>query len=75
MEKPQWRSKMKDEVIWAKWREEAKTQDKRFRDEMFAYAQAELEWFAAQHDEKTGIEPSGVDLVWVGTTQRLEYTG
>jgi hypothetical protein len=65
LEKPDWRKKLDDPAIVTKWKEEAKQQQDRFRDEMFDYALKELKWCSSAYDEKTGIQPSGVDMVWV----------
>ncbi len=56
---------MDDDEIWKKWTSETREQEPRFRDEMFDYAKKELKWLAQSRDVETGIEPTGVDLVWV----------
>ncbi len=63
---------MDDDEIWKKWVDETRVQDPRFRDEMFDYARKELKWLAQSRDAETGIEPTGVDLVWV--SNRILYS-
>ena len=63
MAKPDWRRKLKDPDILAKWSEEAKVEG--LRQEVFEYAINELSWHAESFDPVTGIGSSGVDLDWV----------
>jgi hypothetical protein len=64
MTKPQWRQKLNKPEIIAKWKAEAADWD--VRSEVFEYSLKELSWLAAAGDPISGIEPSGVDFVWVG---------
>jgi hypothetical protein len=63
MNKPEWRRKLKDPSITARWKKEA--EECEVREPVFEYAMKELEWHAEDGDPATGIEPTGVDMVWV----------
>ena len=63
MNKPDWKEKINDKEIVAKWKKEASEQE--VREEVFDYAIQELKWLSTLGDVVTGIEPTGVDLVWV----------
>lgn len=54
---------MKDPEIIAKWKSESEPSG--VREEVFNYALQELNWLTTVGDPETGIEPSGVDMVWV----------
>ena len=62
MKKPDWRRKITEKEIIAKWRGE--TGDD-LRDEVFKYAIDELGFLAEYGNPEVGVEPTGVDLVWV----------
>lgn len=66
--KPDWRRKILDPQIVAKWKVE--TNDT-LRSEVFDYAMKEMEFLLELCDDKTGIQPSGVDLVWVSFFHEL----
>ena len=61
--KPEWKQKMKDSQILAKWKAEVEVYE--IREAVLDYAAKELTWLAEAGDPITGIEPTGVDLVWV----------
>jgi hypothetical protein len=63
MEKPEWRRKMNEEEIIEKWKVEATEYE--IRPQVFNYALKELEYLAEVGDPELGVEPTGVDLVWV----------
>jgi hypothetical protein len=63
LDKPNWYNKIVDETIVTKWQAEAKEQN--IRDEVVEYAIDELIHYAANRDAASGIEPAGVDMVWV----------
>jgi hypothetical protein len=62
--KPQWSQKINNECVVAKWQEESMDQLD-VRKEVFEYAVKEMQLLAGQVDSETGVQPSGVDLVWV----------
>lgn len=63
MNKPDWKGKINDPSILVKWKEESSQFE--IRPPVFDYAISELRWLACLGDSEKGIEPSGVDLVWV----------
>ena len=63
LDKPEWRRKLSVPEIVSKWRAEAETYE--LRPEVFDYAIQELGWLANAGDDTVGIEPTGVDFVWV----------
>ena len=73
LNKPDWRMKLTDSKIVSKWKVEAESYE--IRTEVFDYAIKELGWLANACDKSTGIEPTGVDFVWVSSLkypQQLE---
>ncbi|MFF1544357.1 DUF4246 domain-containing protein [Streptomyces sp. NPDC058291] len=60
--KPEWFDKMNDAGIVAKWTQEAAAQG--LTEAQIRYVLAELRYYAALRDERTGVEVSGVDGVW-----------
>ena len=60
--KPEWHVKMNDAGIVATWTREAAAQG--MTEAQIRYVLAELAYYAALRDERTGIEVSGVDGVW-----------
>jgi hypothetical protein len=63
MKKPEWSRKMTDPNIITKWKAESAATG--LREPIFEYAMKELAWLAKAGDADTGIEPTGVDFVWV----------
>jgi hypothetical protein len=63
MKKPEWRRKLIDPGIVAKWKAESAAAT--LREPIFDYAIKELNWLSQAGDTETGIEPTGVDFVWV----------
>jgi hypothetical protein len=64
MKKPEWKQKMTDPNITAKWKAESAAAG--LREEVFEYGMKELaSWIAKAGDADAGIEPTGVDFVWV----------
>ncbi|MFG1805176.1 DUF4246 domain-containing protein [Streptomyces sp. NPDC049040] len=64
--KPRWFDKMKDAGIVARWTREAVGQG--LTQAQVRYVLAELAYYAALRDERTGIEVSAVDGVWQSDT-------
>ncbi|KAJ1953524.1 hypothetical protein EC988_002945 [Linderina pennispora] len=60
--KPNWTVKMQDDKIRQKWAAEAKNQG--LTDLEIKYVLEELDYYAKLRDPETGIEVSGVDMVW-----------
>ncbi|KAJ1944901.1 hypothetical protein FBU59_002468 [Linderina macrospora] len=60
--KPDWTTKMHDAEIRQKWTAEAK--DQGLTDLEIKYVLEELEYYAKLRDPETGVEISGVDMVW-----------
>jgi hypothetical protein len=67
--KPEWKSKIKDAEIIAKWK--AESNELGVREEVFEYAIKELEWLTKVGDPTAGIEPTGVEFVWVSLHQQI----
>jgi hypothetical protein len=63
MKKPEWKRKLADHDIIAKWKKESAGME--LREPVFEYAIKELTWLSNAGDAETGIEPTGVDFVWV----------
>lgn len=62
MEKRDWHRKILEPEIVAKWKEESKRD---LREELFEYSMKELAFIRDLREVDTGIEPSGVEMVWV----------
>jgi hypothetical protein len=65
-EKPGWFDKMNDADIVARWTREALAQG--LTEAQVEYVLAELRYYAALRDERTGVEVSAVDGVWQSDT-------
>jgi len=63
-EKDSWWTKVHDDAIVAKWREEVKAGGQRFTDKGFDYIIGELRWQADER-AKSLIQPAGVDGVYM----------
>ncbi|MFE9676870.1 DUF4246 domain-containing protein [Streptomyces sp. NPDC006259] len=64
--KPRWFDKMNDADIVARWTREAAAQG--LTEAQITYVLAELRYYAALRDERTGVEVSAVDGVWQSDT-------
>jgi hypothetical protein len=65
MNKSDWKNELKGSKTSAVLKEDAEKYE--IRDPVFEYAIKELEWHAQHSDPATGIESTGVDMVWVCT--------
>jgi len=72
LNKSEWRKKLTDPEIVSRW--EAEAESYHVRAEVFDYAIEELNWLANAYDDSTGIEPTGVDFVWVSTSSHFAHS-